>query len=143
MEDRLCARPRAGGRDLDEGAGEQPGLPLEAHDRGAVQTLEDPIKDPGLRPAVQPGVEGGQVPKRAGNPRPLPPCAATDQRAGRTGRGERRTGPRGTGRRGALRAYGACGRSLQPGDQKHAHEWEQALAKQGPPSRAHMTPRKP
>ncbi len=47
---------------------------------------------------------GGQMPKRASNPRPVPPCAATDQRAGSTGRGERRTGPRGTGRGGAIRA---------------------------------------
>ncbi len=47
---------------------------------------------------------GGPVPHRAGNPRPVPPCAATDQRAVSTGRGGRRTGPRGTGRGGALRA---------------------------------------
>ncbi len=63
---------------------------------------------------------GGQGPHRAGNPRPVPPCSATDQRALSTGRWERRTGPRGTGRGGALRAYGACVRSLQPGDQNHA-----------------------
>ncbi len=66
------------------------------------------------------GERGGQGPKRAGNPRPVPPCSATDQRAGSTGRGERRTGPRGTGKGGAIRAYGACVRSLQPGDQHHA-----------------------
>ncbi len=66
------------------------------------------------------GRGGGQVPKRAGNPRPVPPCSATDKRAGSTGRGARRTGPRGTGRGGAIRAYGACVRSLQPGDQHHA-----------------------
>ncbi len=47
---------------------------------------------------------GGQGPKRAGTPRPVPPCAATDQRAGSTGRGARRTGPRGTGRGCALRS---------------------------------------
>ncbi len=67
------------------------------------------------------GERGGQGPHRAGNPRPVPPCAATDKRALSTWRGERRTGPRGTGRGGALRSSGACVRSLQPGDQNHAH----------------------
>ncbi len=105
MEARLCARPRAGGRDLDEGAGERPGRPREAPALFPVQMREDPGEPPGLRPAGQPGGEGGgQVPHRAGNPRPVPPCAATDQRAESTGRGERRTGPRGTGRGGALRS---------------------------------------
>ncbi len=51
MEDRLCARPRAGGRDLDEGAGERPGRPREAPDRCAVQMRADPGEPPGLRPA--------------------------------------------------------------------------------------------
>ncbi len=66
------------------------------------------------------GERGYQVPKRAGNPRHLLPCAATDKRALSTWRGERRTGPRGPGRGGALRSDGACVRSLQPGDQHHA-----------------------
>ncbi len=63
---------------------------------------------------------GGQGPKRAGNPRPVPPCSVTDKRALSTWRGARRTGPRYTGRGGAIRADGACVRSLQPGDQHHA-----------------------
>ncbi len=50
------------------------------------------------------GERGCQVPKRAGNPRPVPPCAATDKMALSTWRGARRTGLRGTGRGGALRA---------------------------------------
>ncbi len=99
----VCAPP-AVGRDLDEGAVERPGRPLAAHDRFSLPRLEDPVKDAGLRPAVHPGVEGGQGPNRGGHPRPLPPCAATDKRAGSTERLERRTGPRGTGRWGAIRA---------------------------------------
>ncbi len=78
-------------------------------------------RPPGCDQRGSRGERGGQGPHRAGNPRPVPPGAATDQRAGSTGRGERRTGPRGTGRGGAIRADGACVRSLQPGDQNHAH----------------------
>ncbi len=59
MEDRLCARPRAGGRDLDEGAGERPGRPREAPALFPVQMRADPGEPPGLRPAGQPGGEGG------------------------------------------------------------------------------------
>ncbi len=82
-----------------------------------AQTRASP---PGCDQRGSRGERGGQGPHRAGNPRPVPPCSATDKRAVSTGRGERRTGPRGTGRGGALRAYGACVRSLQPGDQHHA-----------------------
>ncbi len=66
-----------------------------------AQTRASP---PGCDPRGSRGERGGPVPHRAGNPRPVPPCAATDQRAGSTGRGARRTGPRGTGRGGAIRA---------------------------------------
>ncbi len=72
--------------------------PLCSRCRCAQTRARLPVCDPrGSR-----GERGGQVPHRAGNPRPVPPCAATDQRAGSTGRGERRTGPRGTGRGGAI-----------------------------------------
>ncbi len=59
MGGRLCARPRAGGRDFDEGAVERPGRPLAGPDRCAVPTLADPIKHVGVRLAGQPGCEGG------------------------------------------------------------------------------------
>ncbi len=41
---------------------------------------------------------GCQLPKRVGNPRPLPPCSARYKMTLSTWRWERRTGPRGTGR---------------------------------------------
>ncbi len=72
IEDRLCARPRAGGRDFDEGAGERPGRPREAPALFPVQMREDPGEPPGLRPAGQPGGEG----PGATSGRQPAPCAA-------------------------------------------------------------------
>ncbi len=90
--------------------------PLGSRCRCAKTRLSPPVCDPrGSR-----GERGYQVPKRAGTPRPVPPCSATDQRALSMGRGARRTGPRGTGRGGAIRSDGACVSSLQPGDQNQA-----------------------
>ncbi len=74
MEDRLCARPRAGGRDLDEGAGERPGRPREAPALLPVQMRADPGEPPGLRPAGQPGGVGGGPSAKVG--RQPAPCAA-------------------------------------------------------------------
>ncbi len=84
-------------------------------------------RTPGCDPRGSRRERGGARGPSGAATRALSPCAATDQRAGRTGRGERRTGPRGPGRGGALRAYGAYVRSIHPGDHNHAHEWEQAL----------------
>ncbi len=62
---------------------------LGARCRGAKTRASPPGCDPR---GSQPGVEGGgQGPHRGGNPRQVPPGAATDQRALSTGRGERRT----------------------------------------------------
>ncbi len=66
---------------------------------------------------------GDQVPNRAGSPRPGPPCSATDTRAMCPWRRERRTRPRGTGRRGPVRAECAGGRSIHRADHKHVYEW--------------------
>ncbi len=85
--------------------------PLGARCRGAHRA-----RTPGGDPRGSRGARGGgEGPNRAGHPRQLPPCAATDKRAVCPGRGGRRTGPRGTGRGGALRAYRACVRSIRPG----------------------------
>ncbi len=73
MEARLFSRPRAGGRDLDEGAVERPGLQREAPALFAVQMLEDPIEHPVFRPAGQPGEDG--VPSAKAGRQPAP-CAA-------------------------------------------------------------------
>ncbi len=73
MEDRLCARPRAGGRDLGEGAVERPGRPREAHALFSLQMRKDPVEHAGLRPAVA-GCRGGGPGAKAG--RQPAPCAA-------------------------------------------------------------------
>ncbi len=78
MGGRLFSRPRAGGRDLDEGAVERPGRPLAAHDLFAVQTLEDPIKYAGFRLAGQPGGEG--VPGATSGRQPAPFAAMLGDR---------------------------------------------------------------
>ncbi len=59
MEDRLCARPRAGGRDLDEGAGERPGRPREAHALFPLQMRADPGEPPRFATRGAAGGRGG------------------------------------------------------------------------------------
>ena len=71
IEGRLFSRPRASGRDFDEGAVERPGRPREAPDLFPVQMREDPGEPPGLRPAVQPGGEGVPGAKAGRQPAPF------------------------------------------------------------------------
>ncbi len=77
----MCARPppRAGGRDLDEGAVERPGRPREAPALFPVQMREDPGEHAGLRPAGQPGGEGGGPGAKAGR-HPAPGAALRGDR---------------------------------------------------------------
>ncbi len=134
MEDRLCARPRAGGRDLDEGAGERPGRPREAPALLPVQMRADPGAPPGLRPAGQPGGEGGG-PRCQSGPATRALCRpARRPTRGRGARGEGRGGP-GRAAPGEEARSGrmalACGPYSQETSimQNHPHECEQALVK--------------
>ncbi len=133
MEDRLCARPRAGGRDLDEGAGERPGRPREAPALFPVQMRADPGAPPGLRPAGQPGGEGGGARGQSG-PAPRARCRpARRPTRGRGARGEGRGG-QGCAAPGAEARSGRMELACVPYSQEtrimqnHPHECEQALA---------------
>ncbi len=131
MEARLCARPRAGGRDLDEGAGERPGRPREAYARFPVQMRADPGAPPGLRPAGQPGGEGGARCHIGPVTRALCRPARRPTR-GRGARGEGRGGP-GRAAPGEEARSGRSELACGPYSQEtrimhnHPHECEQAL----------------
>ncbi len=105
MEGRWFERPQSGGRGLDEGGGLSTWPPTG----GARSVLGAEACRPGRgrRVATQRfsrGERGCQGPNRAGHPRPLLPCSATDKMAARPWRVERPTWPRGTGRGSAIRA---------------------------------------
>ncbi len=119
----LCARPRAGGRDFDEGRASDRAARLRRTIGARCRRSQTRSRTPGCDPRGSRGSMVCQGPNRGGHPRPLPPGAATDKREVSTGRLERRTGPRGTGRGGSIRSYGACVSSIHPGCQNHAHEW--------------------
>ncbi len=87
MGGRLFSRPGSGGRDLDEGAVWRPGRPLEAHDLFAVQRLEYPGEHVGVRPAVQPGVDGVPGVQSGRSPAPFAALRGDRQDSGEPGAG--------------------------------------------------------
>ncbi len=55
----MFSRSRAGGRDLDDGAVERPGLPLDTHELFALQMREDPGEHPRFATSGAAGGRGG------------------------------------------------------------------------------------